>query len=61
MGGTSTGGFYNEASDLRKEQDDDLVHSVDFRQVYASVLSTWFQAGHSSILGAKYAPLDFIR
>ena len=60
MGGTSKGGFYNEPSDLEKELNNDLVHSVDFRQVYATVLDKWFNVSHQEILGAKYDPLSFI-
>lgn len=60
MGGTSTGGVFNEPVDLSRELNNDLIHSVDFRQVYATVLNNWFQADPSKILGGNYVPMDFI-
>jgi uncharacterized protein (DUF1501 family) len=60
MGGTSTGGVFNEPVDLSRELNNDLIHSVDFRQVYATVLNNWFRADPSKILGGNYVPMDFI-
>jgi uncharacterized protein (DUF1501 family) len=36
----------------------DLRHTVDFRSVYATILSTWLQADDTEILGADHATLD---
>ena len=36
----------------------DLHHQVDFRSVYATILSTWLRADDVEILGANYSKLD---
>lgn len=37
-----TGGHYGQAADLTKlREDDNLVHTLDFRQVYATVMDQW--------------------
>lgn len=38
----------------------DLKYSVDFRQVYASVLEDWFHVNSKPILGQKFDTLDLI-
>lgn len=44
MGGQlKKAGFYNAAPDLGDLQSGDLKHSIDFRQIYATILQDWFQ------------------
>jgi uncharacterized protein (DUF1501 family) len=38
----------------------DLKHTVDFKNVYATVLNKWLGADDRMILGNKYEYLDFI-
>ena len=39
---------------------DDLKYTVDFKQVYATILDKWLDANSSTILNNKYCQLDFI-
>jgi uncharacterized protein (DUF1501 family) len=55
MGGGVKGGLYGKAPSLTDLSQGDLVHTVDFRSVYADVLSGWLKAqGVEKILGGKY-------
>jgi len=52
------GGFYGHQPDLRELDDaGNMIHAVDFRQVYASVLQQWF--GASSALAADILDGEF--
>lgn len=53
-------GILNEAPDLKNLVDGDLVHKVDFRQVYATILQNWLNADAEKILGKKFAAMDFV-
>ena len=56
-----TQGFYNEAPNLLKlDQNRDLVHSVDFRSIYATILDKWLHVDDVSILNKSFSKLDFI-
>lgn len=50
-------GLFNNLPDLENLKDGDLQFQVDFRQVYASLLSGWLQTPHQPILKEKFAPL----
>jgi len=41
-------------------QDGDLKHSVDFKNVYATMLNKWLDADDEKILGKKSSYLNFI-
>lgn len=53
-------GFINGTPDLSKLDQGDLIHDVDFRSVYATVLNKWLDASSASILNGKFNVLDFI-
>lgn len=53
-------GFLNETPDLQKLDDGDLLHTVDFRSVYATLLRQWLGADESKILSGTFQQLDFI-
>ncbi|HTE10809.1 MAG TPA: DUF1501 domain-containing protein [Chitinophagaceae bacterium] len=53
-------GVLNAIPNLADLQDGDLKHSVDFRDVYATVLNKWLKADDEKILGKKSAYLNFI-
>jgi uncharacterized protein (DUF1501 family) len=53
-------GLLNALPDLSGLQDGDLKHTVDFKQVYATILDKWLDTDHKKILGRPYQPLDFI-
>ncbi len=44
--------------DIGKKED--LAHSTDFRQVYATVLDNWLECSSESVLGQKFKPLPFV-
>jgi uncharacterized protein (DUF1501 family) len=53
-------GLLNPLPDLSRLDDGDIAHTLDFRQVYATVLEQWLDTGAESILGKKFGMLDFI-
>jgi uncharacterized protein (DUF1501 family) len=53
-------GLLNPLPDLTSLDDGDLAHTLDFRQVYATVLENWLETGAEPILGKKFGLLDFI-
>jgi uncharacterized protein (DUF1501 family) len=53
-------GFINETPDLSKLDDGDLVHQIDFRRVYATVLNNWLGTSEAKVLQGKFELLDFI-
>jgi len=59
-GGIKTPGLYNNIPDLDDLDDGDLKYSVDFKQVYATVLDNWLQADSRQILGSKYEHLPVL-
>lgn len=59
-GGLKEKGLLNPMADLSKLTEGDLEHSVDFKQVYSTILSKWLGADADEILGKKLQPLSFI-
>lgn len=57
IGGGLNGGLYGTYPSLTDLSSGDLKMSVDFRQVYASVLEGWLNIPSSGILGGSFAPL----
>ncbi len=56
-----TKGFYNDAPNLLNlDSNGDLIHSVDFRSIYVTVLDTWLQVDDEAILNKSYNKLNFI-
>jgi uncharacterized protein (DUF1501 family) len=53
-------GLLNPLPDLSRLDDGDIAHTLDFRQVYATVLEKWLETGAQPILGKKFGMLDFI-
>ncbi|MBD0293754.1 MAG: DUF1501 domain-containing protein, partial [Flavisolibacter sp.] len=59
-GGLKEKGLINPLPDLANLEDGDLKYSIDFKNVYATVLNKWLGADAEKILGAKYNLLQFI-
>jgi uncharacterized protein (DUF1501 family) len=59
-GGLKEKGILNAMPNLSDLQDGDLKHSVDFKQVYATILNKWLGADDKKILGTAYPLLNFI-
>jgi len=54
-------GFYNELPDLANlDANGDIIHTVDFRSVYATILDKWLQVDDEVILNKSFSKLDFI-
>ncbi|HMV09182.1 MAG TPA: DUF1501 domain-containing protein [Cyclobacteriaceae bacterium] len=53
-------GFISGTPDLSRLDQGDLIHEVDFRSVYATVLNKWLDTNSSSVLSGQFKMLDFI-
>jgi uncharacterized protein (DUF1501 family) len=53
-------GFFNEAPNLSALDNGDLIYSVDFRKIYASVLDKWLNVPAEKVLKQGFKPLDLI-
>jgi len=60
-GGRVRGGLYGQAPQFDRLENGNLVHAVDFRSMYATVLERWWGVGASSALGGRFATLDVLR
>jgi len=56
-----TPGVLNPHPSLSDLDQGDLKYTVDFRQVYASVLEKWLTADARRILGSKFDPAPIFR
>ncbi|MCH8203872.1 MAG: DUF1501 domain-containing protein [Candidatus Hydrogenedentes bacterium] len=53
-------GLHGTQPSLDNLDQGDLKHTVDFRQVYATVLEDWFQVDPKPVLGRRFDTLDLI-
>ena len=53
-------GIFNEAPNLSKLDNGDLIYSVDFRRIYASVLKNWLGVDPGDVLLEKFKPLGIV-
>lgn len=60
LGGGIKGGLYGRQPDLIKLDKGDLIHTTDFRSVYATLLEKWLRAPSASILRKQFPTLGFI-
>ncbi|MCS6903468.1 MAG: DUF1501 domain-containing protein, partial [Candidatus Bipolaricaulota bacterium] len=61
LGNKVKGGLHGEHPSLRKLDDNgDLIHSIDFRSVYATILEDWLGADAKTILGKRFEKLGVI-
>jgi uncharacterized protein (DUF1501 family) len=61
LGDAVRGGIYGEHPSLsRLDDNDDLIHSVDFRAAYATVLRHWLETDPEPILGGAFEDLGFL-
>jgi uncharacterized protein (DUF1501 family) len=59
-GGLKEKGILNAMPDLADLNDGDLKHTIDFKDVYATMLNKWLGANDLDILGKKSNYLSFI-
>lgn len=60
VGSALKGGLYGAVPSLVQLDQGDLKHTTDFRSVYATILSGWFQADDRDILGHNFESLRFV-
>jgi len=60
VGGKVKSGIVGDHPSLTKMENGNLIHSIDFRRVYAAVLDRWLGVDSKTILGEKYEPLEVI-
>ncbi len=60
MGGGIKPGLYGEQPSLTELQRGDLIHNVDFRSVYATMLDRCLGASSRAILGRQFAHLPLV-
>lgn len=53
-------GLYNEMPDLTNLDQGDLKYTIDFKQVYATILDKWLDLAPQKVLGRKYEQLTFV-
>lgn len=59
-GGLQQKGMLNAMPNLADLNDGDLKHTIDFKNVYATVLNKWLGADDKMILGNTFSYMDFI-
>jgi uncharacterized protein (DUF1501 family) len=55
------GGLAGAYPSLEKLGEGDLIHTVDFRTVYATILEKWLGCDAARLLGGKFAAMDLLR
>lgn len=61
-GGAVRGGLYGKAPDLeRLDGGQNLVHSIDFRQLYATVAQHWWGVAPERVVRGKFDTVPFLR
>ncbi|WP_022829428.1 DUF1501 domain-containing protein [Sphingobacterium paucimobilis] len=53
-------GIINELPDLSNLSNGDLTHTVDFKNIYATILDKWLDSSVPAILGKDFKTLGFI-
>lgn len=59
-GGAVKGGLFGSHPSLSDLHRGDLVHAIDFRSVYATVLEKWMQTPSEWVLGQRFPLLDVV-
>lgn len=55
------GGLYGRHPELAKLDDGDLIHTTDFRSVFATLIQSWLGVDATRVLGTKYPLLPLLR
>jgi uncharacterized protein (DUF1501 family) len=61
LGKGVSAGLHGSQPNLSALEDGDPKHTIDFRQVYATVLDRWLEAASSDVLGGTFDPLPLLR
>jgi uncharacterized protein (DUF1501 family) len=61
FGNPVVGGVYGPDPDLvGLDGDGNLVHQVDFREVYATVIERWLAGDPDAVLNGSFTPVPFL-
>lgn len=60
LGGKVKAGLHGSQPSLTELGDGDLIYTVDFRSVYATMLDKWLHAPSEAVLGRKFPTLGFV-
>lgn len=60
LGGRVRGGLHGQQPSLTDLQNEDLVHALDFRQLYSSISTQWWGMRDSSIDTKRYPALNLL-
>jgi uncharacterized protein (DUF1501 family) len=60
MGSAVKGGLYGDYPSLTDLDSGDLKFTIDFRNVYATLIDKWLGADSNAVLGARYEPIGFL-
>jgi uncharacterized protein (DUF1501 family) len=60
VGDSIKAGLHGAYPSLTELDHGDLVHTVDFRQIYSAVLNDWFAVDPKSVLGRDFTKLPVI-
>lgn len=53
-------GIYNDSPELAQLDNGDLKYTVDFRDVYATLLDKWLDVDNGTVLGKGFKGLEFV-
>jgi uncharacterized protein (DUF1501 family) len=60
VGGGVRPGLQGKMPRLDRLQNGDLIHEIDFRSAYATILSKWLQSPVEPVLGRRFPILNFV-
>lgn len=60
-GGRVRGGLYGQSPQLAGVSDGNLPYAIDFRQVYATAIQSWWGKDSHNALGGRFAPLPILK
>lgn len=61
LGGRVAGGLHGAAPRLDRLENGNLVHTVDFRSLYATALERWWGLPSAPVLGGRFPTLPLLR
>ncbi|WP_206119006.1 DUF1501 domain-containing protein [Chromobacterium fluminis] len=60
-GGRVRGGLYGQSPQLAGVGDGNLPCAIDFRQIYATAIQSWWGKDAHNVLGGRFAPLPILK
>ncbi|WP_440216196.1 DUF1501 domain-containing protein [Chromobacterium piscinae] len=61
LGGRVNGGLYGQTPQLAGVSEGNLAHAIDFRQLYATAIDSWWGKDSRNVLGGRFTPLPLLR